>query len=75
MSRLDTLEGRYDRLLEANQVHQYVYSEKIDRYLNALRKIKNEMASIQREQHSKLDKSNYKFTITREDMFNLTKPL
>jgi hypothetical protein len=62
MSRLATLENRYEKLVEANYWHRYSSSDKIERYLKVLREIKTEMVKEQYKIHNSLDKSNYKFS-------------
>lgn len=75
MNRLAMLQNRYDRLLEANQKYQYSFSTKLERYLNVLRVLKNEIANEQRKLHNSLETKDYRFTLTKQDVFNLTNPL
>ncbi len=64
MTRLTTLNIRYERLVEANQEHRYSFSDKLQRYLKVLLKLKTEISKEQFRIHNSLDKSNYKFSIT-----------
>lgn len=42
--RLTSLENRYNRLVQANKNHHYIYSDKDDRYFECLLYIKLEMS-------------------------------
>lgn len=85
MSRIATLNNRYDRLLELNQTHHYTFDKnpKCDKYLSLLLKIKAEKIQIWNENR----KNNSKYSenlnnglkavisLTRNDLFNLTSPI
>lgn len=59
--RLQTLNNRYERLIEANQKFRYASGTKIDRYLNCLLAIKKERFEIMKAHHSTLNPEKYNF--------------
>ena len=75
MTRLHTLQQRRERLIEANKQNDYMHSLKIGRYLNALKIINTERILLDRAKHETLNPGKYKFTVTKEMMFDLTNPI
>ena len=53
-NRLETLYNRYYRLLEANQKHHYIYTDKAPRYLETLQVIK---CQIQKRKNENLKRN------------------
>ena len=85
-NRLQTLENRYDRLLEANQKHLYIYSDKAARYLKTIRFIRMQI-DLRRVENQKVNSNSPVSRFLREskgmsgfqilskaDLFNLTSP-
>lgn len=72
-TRLNQLTERYDRLLDANNRHQYARTRP-DKYFAILLELKRLRTAEMRKQDATLDKSKYKVKFTPEMMFNLTSP-
>jgi len=87
--RLETLENRYDRLLEANQKHNYIYSDKINRYIDCLYTIKAQIAKRREENRKANENQPWRkallatkgmngaqamISLSKTDLFNLTAP-
>jgi len=85
--RLTTLQNRYDRLLEANQTHLYIYSDKAERYIKTIREIRTQI-DLRREHNKRVNFNSAESQflrnskgmsgvqiLTKKDMFNLTSPI